>query len=172
MKLSQSNFNIRSPDCYLVCSYLIATVPKVCLSHRVQVGTERGLGTLQHSFWPDICSNCLAIWRLYEFCVSPWIFIHQVVSAWVQTADPWIIRPALPLYTRLYTMGDSAPQIHSDLPTALHRAVSFTDDMKKKTSRNLSHFEYENTIRKRTIFSDLPTALHRAVSFTDDMKCI
>ena len=26
MKLSQSNFNLRSPDSYLVCSYLIATV--------------------------------------------------------------------------------------------------------------------------------------------------
>ena len=26
MKLSQSNFNLRSPDCYLVRSYLIATV--------------------------------------------------------------------------------------------------------------------------------------------------
>ena len=26
MKLSQSNFNLRSPDCYLVSSYLIATV--------------------------------------------------------------------------------------------------------------------------------------------------
>ena len=26
MKLSQSNFNLRSPDCYSVCSYLIATV--------------------------------------------------------------------------------------------------------------------------------------------------
>ena len=26
MKLSQSNFNIRSPDCYLVRNYLIATV--------------------------------------------------------------------------------------------------------------------------------------------------
>ena len=26
MKLSQSNFNLRSPDCYLFCSYLIATV--------------------------------------------------------------------------------------------------------------------------------------------------
>ena len=29
MKLSQSNFNLRSPDCYLVRSYLIATVPQV-----------------------------------------------------------------------------------------------------------------------------------------------
>ena len=28
MKLSQSNFNLRSPDCYLVRSYLITTVPK------------------------------------------------------------------------------------------------------------------------------------------------
>ena len=27
MKLSQSNFNLWSPDCYLVRSYLIATVP-------------------------------------------------------------------------------------------------------------------------------------------------
>ena len=26
MKLSQSNFNLRSPDCYLIRSYLIATV--------------------------------------------------------------------------------------------------------------------------------------------------
>ena len=26
MKLSQSNLNLWSPDCYLVCSYLIATV--------------------------------------------------------------------------------------------------------------------------------------------------
>ena len=26
MKLCQSNFNLRSPDCYLVRSYLIATV--------------------------------------------------------------------------------------------------------------------------------------------------
>ena len=26
MKLSQSNFNLRSPDCFLVRSYLIATV--------------------------------------------------------------------------------------------------------------------------------------------------
>ena len=26
MKLSQSNFNLRSPDCYLVHSYLVATV--------------------------------------------------------------------------------------------------------------------------------------------------
>ena len=26
MKLSQSNFNIRSPDCYLIRNYLIATV--------------------------------------------------------------------------------------------------------------------------------------------------
>ena len=26
MKLSQSNFNLRSPDCYLVSSYLITTV--------------------------------------------------------------------------------------------------------------------------------------------------
>ena len=28
MKLSQSNFNLRSPDCYFVLRYLIATVPK------------------------------------------------------------------------------------------------------------------------------------------------
>ena len=28
MKLCQSNFNLRSPDCYLVRSYLIATVLK------------------------------------------------------------------------------------------------------------------------------------------------
>ena len=30
MKLSQSNFNLRSPDCYLVRSYLIATVNGKC----------------------------------------------------------------------------------------------------------------------------------------------
>ena len=28
MKLSQSNWNLRSPDCYLVRSYLIATVSR------------------------------------------------------------------------------------------------------------------------------------------------
>ena len=40
MKLSQSNFNLRSPDCYLVRSYLIATVrenykSRTCQEHVV-----------------------------------------------------------------------------------------------------------------------------------------
>ena len=33
MKLRQSNFNLRSPDCYLVRSYLIATVKESTLNH-------------------------------------------------------------------------------------------------------------------------------------------
>ena len=33
----------------------------VCLSHRSQAGTERGLGALQCSLWLDVCSKCLAI---------------------------------------------------------------------------------------------------------------
>ena len=45
---------------------------KVCLSHRLQAGTERGLGALQHSLWPDVCSICLAIWMkaLWVLCES------------------------------------------------------------------------------------------------------
>ena len=26
------------------------------------MGTERGLSALQHSLWPDVCSNRLAMW--------------------------------------------------------------------------------------------------------------
>ena len=37
MKLSQSNFNLRSPDCYLVRSYLIATVQK---NHETSLNCE------------------------------------------------------------------------------------------------------------------------------------
>ena len=37
MKLSQSNFNLRSPDCYLVRSYLIATVPKLMSADKYNV---------------------------------------------------------------------------------------------------------------------------------------
>ena len=36
MKLSQSNFDLRSPDCYLVCSYLIATLIKNSNSVKTQ----------------------------------------------------------------------------------------------------------------------------------------
>ena len=35
---------------------------KVYLSRSPQVGTEHGLGALQHSLWPKVCSNHLAIW--------------------------------------------------------------------------------------------------------------
>ena len=41
--------------------FLFLCFAKVCLSHRLKAGTERGLGALQHSLWPDV----------YEFCVSP-----------------------------------------------------------------------------------------------------
>ena len=42
-----------------------------------QMGTECGLSALQHSLWPDICSNRLAIWtKALWVCVSPWIFIQ------------------------------------------------------------------------------------------------
>ena len=44
-----------------VTVFLFLCFTKVCLSHKSQTGTERGLGALQHSLWPDIPSNCLAI---------------------------------------------------------------------------------------------------------------
>ena len=47
---------------------------KVCLSHRSQAGTERGLGALQHSLWPDVRSNRLAIWTKALWVL--WIFIQ------------------------------------------------------------------------------------------------
>ena len=37
---------------------------KVCCSHRLQVGTDRGLGALQHSMWPNIWMK--ALWVLGE----------------------------------------------------------------------------------------------------------
>ena len=40
MKLSQSNFNLRPPDCYLVRSYLIATVLYSTLQGLI-IGTEK-----------------------------------------------------------------------------------------------------------------------------------
>ena len=53
---------------------------KVFLSHRSQVGNERGLGARQHSLWPNVHSIHLAIWTkaslYYDFCGSPWIFIQ------------------------------------------------------------------------------------------------
>ena len=33
---------------------------KTCLSHRSHAGTEHRLGALQHSLWPDVCTNRLA----------------------------------------------------------------------------------------------------------------
>ena len=40
MKLSQSNFNLRSPDCYLVRSYLIATVCIAKHFHEYEIGQQ------------------------------------------------------------------------------------------------------------------------------------
>ena len=47
-------------------------IAKVCLSHRLQLGIKRGLGALQQSLWPEVCSNCLAIWTkaLWVLCKS------------------------------------------------------------------------------------------------------
>ena len=41
MKLSQSNFNLRSPDCYLVRSYLIATVPEQHITTCLNLGAKK-----------------------------------------------------------------------------------------------------------------------------------
>ena len=49
---------------------------KVCLSHRSQAGTEHGLGTLQHSLWPDVRSNRLAIWTKAMI----FVWVHEFSS--------------------------------------------------------------------------------------------
>ena len=55
MKLSQSNFNLQSSDCYLVRSYLIATVNLVfTFEHFVQWIMTRVIFIQNYSivFWP------------------------------------------------------------------------------------------------------------------------
>ena len=47
--------------CLWLCYWLFLCFAKVCLSHRLQVGTELGLGALHHSMWLNVCSNRLAI---------------------------------------------------------------------------------------------------------------
>ena len=46
MKLSQSNFNLRSPDCYLVRSYLIATVLAKKCKYKQSTNFVSKVGTL------------------------------------------------------------------------------------------------------------------------------
>ena len=58
MKSSQSNFNLRSPGSYLVRSYLITTVPKICIIMIIVTGLldprkckQKGGGSnVQHGF--------------------------------------------------------------------------------------------------------------------------
>ena len=82
-----------------VTGFLFLCFAKVCLSHRLQAGTERGLGTLQHSFWPDVRSNRLAIWTkgLWFLCESmnfhPDKQLFQVAGAGERNTDPWITKP-------------------------------------------------------------------------------
>ena len=51
MKSSQSNFNLRSPDCYLVCSYRIATVQHTGLKKKTKNNVR--LEPLSSSFWAE-----------------------------------------------------------------------------------------------------------------------
>ena len=62
--------------------------------YRSQAGTERGLRALQHSLWPNVRSNRLAIWTkaLWFLCKS---MNFQVAGTGDQTTDPWITRPVL-----------------------------------------------------------------------------
>ena len=70
-----------------------------------RLGTERRLGALQHSLWPNVYSNHLAIWAkalrvLCEFMnFHPNKQLFQVASAGDQTTDPWIKRTVLYAYT-------------------------------------------------------------------------
>ena len=59
MKLSQSNFDLRSPDCYLVCSYLIATVFTKTVAHT--------------AFW--FHSNCTSWWHMYIYEVNKYMLL-------------------------------------------------------------------------------------------------
>ena len=68
----------------------------VCLSHRSQPETERGVGPLEHSVCPDICSNCLAIWMKASWVVCDSMSFHtdkqlfQVDGTGDWTTDHWI----------------------------------------------------------------------------------
>ena len=46
---------------YNSVTVLFLCFAKVYLSHKLQAGTEPGLGALQHSLWPNVRSNHLAI---------------------------------------------------------------------------------------------------------------
>ena len=80
---------------------------KVRLSHRSHAGTECGLGALQHSLWPDVCSNRLVIWTkgkaIWVLCESmnfhPDYQLFQDAGAGVWTTEPWITRAELNPYT-------------------------------------------------------------------------
>ena len=78
---------------------------KVCLSHRSQLVTEHGLGTLQQTLWPDVCSNHLAIWtktalvsfHVYEVPCWSVFFCNQTFPLKVNTLSnieysPWKLR--------------------------------------------------------------------------------
>ena len=70
---------------------------KVCLSHRSQAGTKRGLGTLQHSLWPDVRSNRLALWVLCESMnFHPDKQLFQVAGTGDRTTDPCITSTPAP----------------------------------------------------------------------------
>ena len=45
---------LESADKLYNCVTVFLCFTKVCLSHRLQAGTQHGLGALQHSLWPNI----------------------------------------------------------------------------------------------------------------------
>ena len=87
---------------------------KVCLSHRSQAGTIPGLGALQHSLWPDVRSNRLAIWTkaLWVLCESmnfhPDKQFFQIVGArlWISFKGRSYSAKFLPKINKLKEMSE------------------------------------------------------------------
>ena len=94
----------------------------VCLSQRSQAEAQRGLDALQHSLWPNLQSNRMAIWTkaLRVLCESMNFYpVFQIGGARDRTTDSWITRSAL----SPYTTGDSLVKVLNSVGLAIREKM-------------------------------------------------